>query len=228
MKNLFYFFACLFLVVGCQSKEDKANKLIDEYMFKHLHDYKSYEVVETKVDTLYNTPLFDSECIKAAILMKEHDEKADEYDRAASRNKSTMDIWSGGWSSTAREEFKEAFDDYRNNMRLEVIEKQASLRAWKTIAERCMELNGEEMIGWLVEHSYRCNNRGGNSVLSSKVFLIDKKFKTIISSYDSDEDFDYAIKQIGTTMNDEDATPEHFDSLIAQYDELLEKLSNDK
>lgn len=233
MKKVFKYLTSaafvLFALCGCQSKEDKANKLIDAYMFKHLHDYKSYEVVETKVDTLYNTPLFDSECIESAILMGEHDKRAAEFEKAAARNKSSMNIWKGGWSAMAREEYNDAYEEYCDNMRSQITETQASLKLWKKILERCKELDGKEMIGWLIEHTYRCNNRGGNTMLSSTVFLVDKDFKTISSSFDSDdEEYEAAMKSIGSIMRDTTATPEQFDSLIVQYDEIIKRLNKNK
>lgn len=232
MKRVFNFslilFSCLTLA-GCQSKEDKANKLIDEYMFKHLHDYKSYEVVETTVDTLYNTPLLDSKCIEAAIASITHDTMADEYEKAAARNKSTMEIWSDGWSSTAKSEYNKAKEEYISNQCLLITEKIASMKSWKVITNRCKELNGEEMIGWLVEHSYRCNNRGGNSVLCDKLFLIDPNFKEIVSSYDSDdENNNKAINLISSIIQNKEITEEMLDSLIVQYEDLLERWSKNR
>ncbi len=57
MKRLFYLMTgvlALFILVGCTSNEKKAEKLIDDYMYKHLHDYKSYEAVSFRTPIMIN------------------------------------------------------------------------------------------------------------------------------------------------------------------------------
>ena len=64
MKRLFFILTCaisvLFTLSSCKSKEQQAEALINDYIFKHLHDYASYEAVETKVDSAYNSPYYDN------------------------------------------------------------------------------------------------------------------------------------------------------------------------
>ena len=38
------------MLVGCQSREEKAAELIKQEMFKTLYDFESYEPIETKID----------------------------------------------------------------------------------------------------------------------------------------------------------------------------------
>lgn len=226
MKKLFYLMTgilALFIIAGCSSNEKKANKLIDDYMYKHLHDYKSYEAVETEIDTLYNTPISDMTCLQAAALMAMHSEKSDEYEEEADDAERTMDIWSGGWSSTSRNEYKKAARKCFEAKMNQAIENQEVLKNAKIILDKSSELDGKTQVGWLVSHSFRCNNRGGNSMLGTYVFLMDKPFKTILNNFDLDDDdmkdiFDYfdLAKAFGTS--------EHLDSLIVKYDGTIAKL----
>lgn len=226
MKRLFYLMTgtlALFIIVGCSSNEKKANKLIDDYMFRHLHDYKSYEVVETIIDTLYNVPITDDVCFQAAIQMAIHSEQSDEYKEEAEDAESTMDIWSGGWSSTSRKEWNKAAQKSMEARINQCIENQERLRYAKIIVEKLPKLDGKTQVGWLVKHSYRCNNRGGNSMLGTDVFFMDKQFKTILNSFENEDEEALAIF---TQINEASAydSPSQIDSLITRYDGMLVKL----
>lgn len=220
MKRLFYLMTgilALFIIVGCASNEKKAEKLIDDYMFKHLHDYKSYEPVETTIDTLYNTPFTDDDCVQAASQIDFHAQKADKYREEAESAERKMNIWSGGWSSTSRSEYLKAAHDFYEAKMNELIESREGIKNTKIILEKLPELDGKTQVGWIVNHSYRCNNRGGNSMLASRAFLMDKKFKTILNSYDTDDDATLRMLAL-LQVSKESYTPEQLDALIERYD----------
>ncbi len=223
MKHLFYCLACLLLVVGCQSNEKKANKLIDEYMFKHLHDYKSYEVVETAIDTLYNSPLTDLECINLAISANEHLENCVDYGDDAERDERSMDIWSGGWSSTSRSEYKKAYKSWLTNKMGETQERIEYLKVLKNISQKAETLSGKEQIGWIATHTFRSNTLAGNSSLGNYMFFIDKNFKTILATYSDEEEIDEAIPIITDAIVKYESA-EAIDSLITGWGGVIDKL----
>ena len=196
--------------------------MISDYMFKHLHDFKSYEVVETKVDTLYDTPLFDKQCIDAALRKLEHAEKAEEFKANADHDERIMDIWKGSYYS--RNEYKKAAKSYLENRSEQFAEEAEAAKEWKEIYRRSQELSGKEQLGWVVIHSYRSNTKGGNTVLGEKVFLMDTKFKNIMDSYDGDDDdvID-AVKEIRSIINDPSCNEATLDTLIASYIRLSQK-----
>ena len=223
MKKVFYILISVLAVAACSSKEDKANKLIKDYMFKHLHDFKSYEVVETKVDTLYNTPLWDSECIAYATIANEHLKKAEEYKSEAESDHRSMDIWSDGWSYTSRNEYNKAYKSWLNNKMDETTEKITYLTAAKKLREKLDSLDGKEQIGWLVNHTFRSNTLGGNSSLGHYIFLMDKNFKEITANYDTDDDeLTDTMEAIGI-VRDVIKTPEYADTLITGWFGLMDK-----
>ena len=231
MKKVFYILISVLAVVACSSKEDKANKLIKDYMFKHLHDFKSYEAVETKVDTLYNTPLSDNECISLANTAYSTLENVQEYGEKAERDEQTMDIWSGGWSSTSRKEYTKAYKSWINNKINETTERITYLTAAKELLEKTKNLDGKKQVGWLVTHTFRSNTLGGNSSLGNYIFLMDKDFKSILANYDAeDEDIANALSTISAIETNLES-PEQVDSsitgwfsLIDRYNEMLEKV----
>lgn len=215
----------LFFIVGCSSNEKKAEKLIDDYMYKHLHDYKSYEPVETIIDTLYNVPITDDACIQAAAQMAMYSEQCDEYIEEAEDAERTMDIWSGGWSSTSRKEWNKAARKSMEARINQCTQYKEVLKNAKIIVEKLPELDGKTQVGWLVRHSYRCNNRGGNSMLGTEIFFIDKEFKTILNSFDDeDEDAIALLTQINEAS--EYGNTSQIDSLITRYDGMLTKLKS--
>lgn len=231
MKKVFYIVISVLAVVACSSKEDKANKLIKDYMYKHLHDFKSYEAIETKVDTLYNTPFSSNECISLANTAYSVLENMQEYGDKAERDEQSMDIWSGGWSSTSRNEYTKAYKSWLNNKINETTERITYLTAAKELLEKTKGLDGKEQVGWLVTHTFRSNTLGGNSSLGNYIFLMDKDFKSIIANYDEDdEDIANALSTISAIESSLES-PEQIDSLITgwfglmdKYNEMLEKV----
>ncbi len=222
MKKILYLVVAFAAVCSCASNEDKANKLIKDYMFKHLHDFKSYEVVETNVDSLYNTPVSDPECVKYAIDALEHIEKEREFNNDAEYDEKTMDIWSGGWSSASRKEYDKAYKSWLGHKVDSFNEQIIYLNDAKSIVDKAATLDGKTHIGWFVTHSFRSNNLGGNSSLGSQVFLIDKGFKNIISTYDSDDNFGEAMDCIASILTTFE-TPEQLDTIITGWKDVKKK-----
>lgn len=223
-------FLVVLAIVGCQSKETKANKLIKDYMYTHLHDFKSYEPIETTIDTLYNTILTDAECIALATLKIEHEDKADEYDAAADFSKNTMDVWaiSARSSSRALNEYKKAYRELCDNVVKQADEKIQALTAWQLILEKAQELDGSKHLGWAVGHKFRSNNRGGNSALGDYIFFMDKDLKNILQVFSEDDDeTNMALSELLDIMED-DTTTERLDTVISTWQEVVDKYSQMK
>lgn len=210
-----------FIIVGCTSNESKANKLIDEYMFKHLHDYKSYEAVETTIDTLYNLPITDDICYDAASNIFVHSQNASKYEEEKNNAQRFFNIWNeGGRPSSFREQAKDATIKGFEATINQCLENIEVLKCSKIIVDRLPLFDGKTQVGWLVNHSYRSNNRGGNSSLSSLTFLIDKRFKKIIRVLDiEDKDVQEAIKNL-TVVKDYPSVAE-IDNAINQYNDII-------
>lgn len=189
--------AAAFAVVGCKSNEQKAEALIKDYMYKHLHDYDSYEVVETKVDSAYNKPFFDQGIMSAALNAVEAKEKMDEHSSKYERAQSSMEIWEDSYSSMGRREYRNARKEYISEF---LNFSKCYLQYFESLHEisQISDTLDREFIGWMVDHKYRCNNRGGNKVLGNDIFILDKKFNDILFLFDDDDDeFSDVIATIG-------------------------------
>lgn len=213
----------LALACACSSKEKKADKLINDYMYKHLHDYKSYEPIETKLDTLYNSPITDKDCIDICMDMKEHLDRKSNYEDDAEHDERTMDIWSGGWSSTSRSEYQKAYISWCKNKRLSTQENIKFLEGCKELIIKIDGLDGKTQIGWIADHTFRSNTLGGNSSLGNNTFFMDKDLKNIIYTMDSDDSDIYIVmpELIGFAKNM--GTVEKVDSLITTWLSLVDK-----
>lgn len=191
MKKIILFSLILSVLFGCQSNEKKAMSLVKDYMYKNLHDYKSYEPIETKLDSLFSSAETNNEALKAAERFAAeadiYDKESREYDYALEM----LQIWKGGWSSTSRSKFKqyqkEATEHLSKSIKALLAQNESSLLI-KDIADTVKR----KFIGWKITHSFRSNNLAGHSSKGDYVFWVDTKFKNILKSF-NEEDY---IKQL--------------------------------
>lgn len=223
MKRIFIYFAltCVILLTACSSNENKANKLIKQYMFESLYDFKSYEPTKTIVDTLKPELYFNEEAIEYAKTGLSNATKIPELTEEVKSAQDKMEF-----ASSMSRHFSSSYENYHYKMvKKEYEDAQTALNNATREALVCMhnilvmyeelqENQTNEILGWKVTHKYRCNNRGGNLALGEDIFLIDKDFKEILHVYDT-QDYDYA------------ACVEFINSVLEQgydKDELLAKI----
>lgn len=200
MKRIFHvLFTCVIglLVLGCQSNEKKAAALIDDYMYKNLHDYKSYEPIETKMDSMFMSPRTNVDIIVEAIKADVMEGISDEHHKAYERAKSTMNIWSGGWSSTSRSEYKKAQKESAQELTESIDASIKQFEHMMRITELSDLLSTEkDFIGWNIVHRFRSKNQAGNSTVSTYVFWANKDFSDFLLPVFDGEDYEDFIKII--------------------------------
>ena len=117
MKTLlFIVVSATMLLSGCKSKEEKANELIKDDMFKVLYDFASYEPIETNIDSAFTSVYTDSIITRHAYFIKIAIEKADEYLDEMKDARKTMEIWSDGYSSYSNSRYYEAKNKFNENL----------------------------------------------------------------------------------------------------------------
>lgn len=185
MNRLYLLLLCITTLISCQTPEEKAEVLINEYMFKHLHDYESYEVVETQIDSCYTSIYNDREIRRIALEIKDSMSEVEEYQEEMSYAKEIMSIWDG-WDSYSRTKYNDAKEDFE----------EAALKfseAGKTLNENLLYIKNAStefthtFIGWEVMHSFRSKTLGGASSLSRYIFFIDEKFTSINDVKDEED-----------------------------------------
>lgn len=210
-RNLFvivYVFAGL--LVSCTSNEEKADKLIKQYMFENLYDYQSYEPTKTQVDTLYSDVFLDKDVIAIAYRaydclnkVAEHMEKAEDIKEEVERMEQLL-----GRNSFAKTRIDMLKNKYEENIsKANKMKKEAFYNLLYILdANYKAKQIKEEMLGWKVTHKFRCNTRGGYLSLGEYVFLVDRDFTEIFDTIIYDEEYLTAKEMINVALqSDRDA-----------------------
>lgn len=174
-------------LAGCASKEKKALKLIDKEMFSTLYDYDSYQPVETKIDSAFTSIYMDStirvHATKIIAIQSLLEESKKNIDEALS----TAQMWQDSYSAYGRQKFLTAKEETSKCIK----EMEASLQLWResndTIAMNIKTFK-PEFQGWQATHKFRCKSKGGNSLLSTHIYVFDPQMKRIIYSYDTEDE----------------------------------------
>lgn len=211
MKNHFSKYITAFAVImlfliGCSSKEDKANKLINERMSKTLYDYASYDPIETTVTEAKATMFNDTSCWKSGAILAASMKVGLKYAKEMEEAKEHMEIWgppsyySSSYSDNKYYKYKSEYEDAANSF-------MSTHEICKTIAESLHEkitnLDENSVIGWEVSHKFRCKTKGGYSTIGNYRFVIDKDFKSILIDEDiDDEDNQFIRSAIETVLTD--------------------------
>ena len=197
----------VFTLAACSSpsNEEKANKLIDQYMHENLYDYESYESIKTTVDTLYADVFFDSYAYEFAKQGRLSLSKCNEYGDQMESAQRSMDIWSDSYTSYGRSQWNKAHEEMTNYLQKGRAELIKTLTAMIDILDREEEINEKKsgkVEGWKVYHKFRCKTKGGNSDIGEYYFMIDKEMSKIKTVYDIDDDYLEIIDFISTSLKE--------------------------
>ena len=198
MKKLIYycFIAIIvFSIYGCQSREEKALATIREEMNKTLDDIKSYEPIETKIDSLKHDRYGDTLLVNIILRMKLTEGLIVDFEKDYKEAKKLFDIWDDprmyNYSGFAYNKRKKAYDDMQiASIGLEAL-KMTQLEYLDTLLVLVKEHTGE-LYGWRVSHKYRFKTKDGASSLNHLVYFMDKKCEKILFKMSGNEDDDFS------------------------------------
>lgn len=227
MKKILSFLLASLLLFGCQSREEKAQELIKQDMFKTLYDFASYEPIEIKIDSAFTSIYTDTLALLYAntikILFENLNDKKAEYKSA----KRTMRMWADSSSPLELYEFNEAkrkVDEYID--RVDDTLKEAD-DTYMKIRERS-EKKGRSFIGWEARHKFRCKTRGGNFDIGNYLYVFDKDMKKILRSEDLDnKDNLQLIEIIREVLSDNFKKKNKGDFLLSTADSLANVLKGE-
>ncbi len=203
-KFLPIFIIITLLFTACKSKEEKAEELIKNDLYKTLYDFASYEPIETKVDSAFSSIYRDSIILHFAYLNKAYLDKANEYLAEMKNANSSLQIWSDSYSSYGRAQYDEAKEKYQENLDLAKICLDKMKENNDSIKQRATKIS-KEFVGWKVTHKFRCKTKGGNSTIANYLYITDPDIKKITFSQDlDDESFTEITNLIDEAMNSED------------------------
>lgn len=176
MKKLFILSFISLLIFSCsKSPEEKAKKLINDDLFKTLHDYDSYQAVEfSKLDSTF-TDASSTEEYKE--LSKEYNEKMASLKKIQESLKFDLD-WTermGGFRSVSE----------AKKMKLDVDKMNAIYEETKVIQLTLDSIDENfvpEFIGYSMTHKYRAKSKVGNMSLGIEKYTFNKDISEIINN----------------------------------------------
>ena len=168
MKKLFSL--AIFLISGlamtsCQSNEEKAQKLIRDNFFQTMHDFGSYEPIETVVKEAKQSMYTDAD------VWKDINALTVVYDGLIERKASYNAAAKSSYSSKREIEMKK-----------ELLEKQTKEfdSLYRKVKENERQIDSIKTIGWEVNHKFRCKSQEGIALIKECRFVMDKDFKAIL------------------------------------------------
>lgn len=175
---------------GCQSKEEKAAELIKNELSKSLYDFDSYQPIETVVKEAKCSAFNDTLCWSKASDFEAVATLATDYLNEIKEQGRYMDIYSPSYYSSSY--YKSEYSKYKNKREEYVVKANAAIKLCNTYAKEIQEmmskLDTTKVIGWEVEHRFRCKTKGGSSTIANYRYVIDKNFKKVLLREDMDDD----------------------------------------
>jgi hypothetical protein len=178
---------------ACKSKEEKANELIKEQMFKTLYDFSSYEPIETKIDSAFSSIYKDSVILGYAVRASANLELTNEYIEKAKDAQSIMEIWSGGFSSYSISKYYEAEKEFEENFEIAKIHLDKTTKYSDSIKNASKNFV-KEFIGWQGTHLFRAKTKGGQPDIATYIFIFDPEIVKIIHSEDTKDESNEKIR----------------------------------
>lgn len=108
MQKLIFLPVLLLLLVSCESREDKAQKLVAQELKAVLYDFDSYEPVKTKIDSAFFSPVLDPDLRDIMVELAKNVEDFKEAKRDYDRSLREAAIWDDPYSAFSRQQKKEA------------------------------------------------------------------------------------------------------------------------
>lgn len=188
----------VFSISSCKSREEKALETIREEMNKTLDDFKSYEPIETKIDSLKYDRYGDTLLVNEILRAKLTEDLIVSYRKDYKKAKELFDIWDDpamyNFDSFAYNKRKKAYDDLQiAAIALDVLEKTRE-NYLDTLLILDKKHTGE-LYGWRVSHKYRCNTKDGTPSLNTLVYYMDKKCEKILFKMTGNDEDDFSYQK---------------------------------
>ena len=194
-RKILVFGIITLLFVACKSKEEKANELIKAELYKTLYDYASYEPIETIVDSAFTSIYRDSTILSHAYMIKVCLDKVHEYLDEVKDASSSMEIWSDSYSSYGRGKYYDAKEKFTTNLEKAEIYQQKINEIIPLMKDEIDNFNSS-FCGYQAKHKFRCKTKGGHSTIGNYLYIVDTKFKKILSVSDLDDKDEVEIKNL--------------------------------
>lgn len=191
-RKILVFGIIALLFVACKSKEEKANELIKVELHKTLYDFASYDPIETIIDSAFTSIYKDSTILSYAYVIQACWDLYDEHMSETNDAISSLEIWSDSYTSYGRSKFNEAKEKAQTNLDKAKFYLQKAEETKPLIKEEIDNFN-PSFLGFQAKHKFRCKTKGGHSSIANFLYIIDDKFKTVLSVTDMDDEDELKI-----------------------------------
>lgn len=209
MKKLLFLLVLFITLASCTSRDDKIDHLIKDHLFNTLDDFDSFEFVSMEVDSSFASIYNDDKAIlwgmEFRIVLSDLTEESNKLDLIKKR----MDIWRNVSSIYGVNEYTNARREYDESMKYgrEQLSRLAQLS--DSVKARKANIPENEFIGWRVNYKFRSKNKDGNTMLSEKIFVLDKEISKINAEYDKEDNKETErFVEINMALNYEDNSKE--------------------
>lgn len=188
-KKLFLCLISALVICGCEKNiEEQAQEAVKNELHKNLYYFNSYEPLETKVDSAFNTPENNPDVRELMKIVSEQGNQAIEFASEledAERSIASLSDARGLGASFAYD-YNEAV---KNKVYVETKIKRNLKEAWGDmlkLSEYFAQTNNN-FIGWRVTHTYRAKTRGGDPSIGREVYIFSKDFKNLLLNLEYNE-----------------------------------------
>lgn len=211
MKTLL-FILLVALIFGCKSnnkphaetdqekpKQEKSNQekvleLIKEDMFKTLPDFNSYEPIETRVDSAFNSVYTDSTILAIYEVLTQNYNTGLGYLEKAKKAMGKMKTAANDAEFNAAQA---EIDKY--NLKTDLSTKIMGEKA-KEIREKSKEIKNS-FYGWKATHKFRSKTKDGNYDITTIIYIFDDQIVRI--KYKEDESTKKKNERLTNILADE-------------------------
>lgn len=188
-KKLFLYLISALVICGCgKNIEEQAQEAVKNELHKTLYYFDSYEPLETKVDSAFNTPENNPDVNEFMRSVWEQMDQVKEF--AAELEDAERTIAS---LSDARKLGGSFAYDYNEAVKDKVYVETKIKDNLKVVYENALKFSkfisqaDSSFIGWRVMHTYRAKTRGGDPSIGREVYIFSKDFKKVLLNLKYDE-----------------------------------------
>lgn len=177
------------VLCGCEKNiEEQVQEAVKNELHKTLYYFDSYEPLETKVDSAFNTPENNPDVNEFMRSVWEQMDQVKEF--AAELENAERTIAS---LSDARKLGGSFAYDYNEAVKDKVYVETKIKDNLKVVYENALKFSkfisqaDSSFIGWRVMHTYRAKTRGGDPSIGREVYIFSKDFKKVLLNLKYDE-----------------------------------------
>lgn len=166
-----------FLLISCESREDKIQKAVSQELKGVLYDFESYEPVKTQIDSAFFSPYIDPEIKSLMMAFAKPAQELEAAKRDYNNALSSIALWDMPYGSAySRQQRKEAISE-RDAAKKKIENIQMQLKSTiKSLYAQVLKdkTKDNEFIGWFVTQRYKCKTGGGYPAFGDDVFVFNK------------------------------------------------------